>query len=147
MTRNDHQKGETDIDDRADIHFGTILGLEYLQAPAGNSHVELHIRKKHCNLHGTVHGGVIMSLLDVAGLRAGVPVGTAQVSAATVSINCNFLSAARHGEATSLMAKATVTKQGKSLFFSTISAYEMPSGKVIASGTGIYSLVRPKPSA
>ena len=47
------------------------LGLEFLQSDAGHGSVALQLTTRHLNSWNAVHGGVIMTLLDVAMAVAG----------------------------------------------------------------------------
>ncbi|MDD9893311.1 MAG: PaaI family thioesterase, partial [Gammaproteobacteria bacterium] len=46
--------------------FATLLGIEVISAENGNAVAEMTIKPEHHNGHGTVHGGVIFSLADIA---------------------------------------------------------------------------------
>ena len=121
-------------------HFGAMLGFEHVESSENTAVFKLKLRAEHCNLHGTVHGGVLMSLLDAAGLWAGAYRNGALSKASTAALNCNFLRGARWGQIVSLKAKGEVTKRGKSIYFSSIWVHAYPGGDLIASGQGVYSL-------
>ncbi|MFL5818168.1 MAG: PaaI family thioesterase [Conexibacter sp.] len=46
--------------------FATELGARLLDVEVGRARVELLAQERHCNDLGTVHGGVLFSLADVA---------------------------------------------------------------------------------
>ncbi len=121
----------------APAHFGALLG--YRMVDSGDDFVvlELDVRQEHRNLYGTVHGGVILALLDTAGLWAGARRNGKLVPASTAGINCNFLSAAKSDL---LQVRGEVVKRGRSLYFASSSAHAMPEGKLVATGQGVYSL-------
>ena len=110
-------------------HFGAMLGYEHLESPEGTAILELKLKQEHCNLHGSVHGGVLLSLVDAAGLWANAPKDGTIPAAATASVNCNFLRGARFGKVESLRAESRVDKRGRAVFFSTISVYAHPDRK------------------
>lgn len=120
-------------------HFGAILGFVHDKAPEGAAVIRLELQAGHCNLQGLVHGGVLMSLLDATGLWAGVPKDQTLPRSATVGMNCSFLKSVKLTEATALRAEASVTKQGRSLYFATISIFDEPNNNLIATAQGIYS--------
>ncbi len=121
-------------------HFGDVIGLKHLEAPEGSAIVELSIKPHLCNRYGTIHGGVIMSLIDAAGLWAGVPKAGVPSRTATVSLNCDFMRAAHFDSARTLRASADVIKRGRSLYFSSIIVRVSSDGPVIASGQGVYAI-------
>ena len=86
MRTHDHEPGTPST------HFGDVVGIEHREAPPGTSVLELRLLQQHCNRHGTVHGGVLMTLLDAAGMWAGAAPGEI-ATGATVSMSCSFLRA------------------------------------------------------
>ncbi|HAJ43867.1 MAG TPA: PaaI family thioesterase, partial [Alcanivorax sp.] len=51
--------------------FPALLGLEFLEWEEGRVVVGMQVDDRHLNLGGRVHGGVLATLLDVAGACAG----------------------------------------------------------------------------
>jgi len=128
-------------------HFGAMLGFERMDSPEDTALFELKLRPEHCNLYGTVHGGVVMSMLDAAGLWAGAYRDGALLKASTAALNCNFLRGARLGPVVSLKARGEVTKRGKSIYFCSSWVYAYPGDDLIASGQGVYALAPGEPLA
>jgi acyl-CoA thioesterase len=56
---------------RAAIPFLSDLGVEFLAADAGRATIALQLQARHLNSWNVAHGGVIMTLLDVAMAVAG----------------------------------------------------------------------------
>ena len=56
---------------RADLPFVNDLGVEFLAADAGRATIALQLHARHLNSWNVAHGGVIMTLLDVAMAVAG----------------------------------------------------------------------------
>lgn len=137
--------GEGNGGDAGERHFGAILGFVHEDAPAQRAVITLVVRPEHCNRKGTVHGGVLMSLIDAAGLWAGVEKGVVLPSVSTAGLNCSFLRGAS-SDTTSLRAEAEVTKRGRSTHFASISVYGLPERKLLATGQGIYSWSAPPKS-
>lgn len=74
------------------IPFLRLLGMQAEPAPAGESHLTLDLKPEHCNLLPAAHGGVIMTLLDVAMARAALSAPDAGASAVvTVEMSSRFL--------------------------------------------------------
>lgn len=124
----------------SNAHFGELIGLVHLPAPEGHALLEIAVEPALCNRQGVVHGGVLLTLLDVAGLWAGVPLNTTP-SAATVSLNSQFLHAARWREDLRLLARAEVIRKSRSLYFSSMSVFASNGGPAIASAQGVYHII------
>jgi len=88
------------------IHTDTLgKGTARLSVP-----VEAHLT----NSLGTVHGGVIMSLLDVALCTAARTLHPESVGVITINLSTSFIGA---GSGTTLYAEARVLKDGRSMSF------------------------------
>ncbi len=122
----------------ANANFGELLGFEYTELAPDRAVLSVPLRPALCNRFGGVHGGVIMSLLDTAGLWAGKAAQAPLPEAVTAALNCNFLRAARLADTTALRAEARVIKRGRSMYFSQIEVIAEPSGSVLASAQGVY---------
>lgn len=119
-------------------NYGDFIGAKHLEAPPQHALIEVEIRPVLCNRAGHVHGGVIMSLMDVAGCWAGVPWNAESPAASTVSFFCGFLNAANGKKISKLYAHAAVDKMGKSLYFSSMTVTADIDGPIVASGQGVY---------
>lgn len=79
----------------------------------GVNHIVLTATARHCNTHGIVHGGLMMTMIDLALVAA------AKVEAAdrfvTVSLNSEFVSAGHTGDL--IEARGTLIRRGRSLSF------------------------------
>jgi uncharacterized protein (TIGR00369 family) len=75
------------------ILFVKDLGVELADFEPGRSRVQLNVQPRHGNGSGVVHGGVLMTLLDVAMAMAtrGGPPGTS--GAVTVEMKTTFMQA------------------------------------------------------
>jgi uncharacterized protein (TIGR00369 family) len=106
---------------------------------AGEASFEIKIGPEHLNRHGTVHGGVLMAILDTAGLWAiSDPDGDVPPNAVTVSLNCSFVGRSEAGDST-IRATGRISKQGRRTYFSSIVAESHPSGQLVATAQGIYN--------
>lgn len=88
--------------------FRELVGLEQGERGDGCATMTLQASEQHLNPHGTVHGGVIATLVDSA-------MGSAVVSAGadapvTIEMKVTYLEPAQPG---GLRAEATVRKRGK----------------------------------
>lgn len=79
----------------------------------GSDHIVLQAAARHCNTHGIVHGGLMMTMIDLA------LVAVAKVEPedrfVTVSLNSEFIASGREGDL--IEARGTLTRRGRSLSF------------------------------
>ena len=75
----------------ADIPFIRELGVEFLSADSGTAVLALSIAPRHLNSWTVVHGGVLMSLLDVAMAMAGRSAFGAAGGGVTVEMKISFV--------------------------------------------------------
>jgi uncharacterized protein (TIGR00369 family) len=80
----------------------------------GTARLSLPVEKHLTNSLGTVHGGVIMSLLDVALCTAARTLHPESVGVITISMSTSFIDA---GSGARLYADARVLKDGRSMSF------------------------------
>jgi uncharacterized protein (TIGR00369 family) len=118
--------------------FGTHVGPLYIDArrvlaPRFAMLPEDH----HANAAGVVHGGMLMTLCDqVLGLTVRANAGTPAV--VTVSLNCQFVTAARPGNW--IEGWAEIVHRAGTLFF--IRGTLISAGLPILTGNGIWKQVR-----
>ena len=109
--------------------FGNYLGVKISEIKIAYAKCELAIREDFMNPHGTVHGGVIFTLADIA---AGTAASTYGQACTTLDAHIQFLAAAKKSHV--LYCEANEIKHGK-----TISVYETrmtdETGKLISTGT------------
>ncbi len=116
--------------------FHKTLDYTVLESGDGVVRIELTGHDRLRNRAGSyIHGGVLMSLMDIAGIMAGCSGSGETRGAVTVNLNCNFLSAAM-GE--TVHAEARVTRKGRSMFFCDCRVVDAGTGKLFAHGQGIY---------
>lgn len=123
------------------FHFGDVLSMRRIRAIAGEACFEIEIGPEHLNRHGTVHGGVLMAMLDTAGLWAiSDPDGDVPPKAVTVSLSCSFVGRSEVGD-TKILATGRISKHGRRTYFSSIIAESLPSGRLVATAQGIYNKI------
>jgi uncharacterized protein (TIGR00369 family) len=92
--------------------FAGRIGVHSETAEDGRSRLELQAGEEHLNPAGTVHGGVLATMVDAAmALAVRSTIAEGQVPA-TSQLTIAFLNAGRPG---ALVATASVRKQGKDL--------------------------------
>lgn len=93
-------------------------------------------REHHMNAAGSVHGGMLMTFMDVAMSRTSrVAAGARSLS--TVSLNCDFVAAGRLGDL--IEARVRVTRATRTLVF--MSCEVAAGDRVLATGTGLWRIV------
>jgi uncharacterized protein (TIGR00369 family) len=121
------------------IPFLKLLGLQQHAAEPGQSHIHLpELRDELCNLLPAAHGGVVMTLLDVAMARAATAQPDAPSSSVvTVEMSTRFVRPARGA----LTAKGRVLHAGGSLC--TCEAHVLDAGgALLASAMGTFKYWR-----
>jgi acyl-CoA thioesterase len=82
---------------RLSVPFIRELGVEFISGGEGRSVVALNLADWHLNSWSVAHGGVIMSLLDVAMAVAGRSLDTDAGGGVTVEMKTSFLQPAKAG--------------------------------------------------
>lgn len=118
--------------------FGTLGfekaldGMSLEEVEAGTATVSIPVSDAVCNMVGTLHGGAIATLVDVAGTIAIMSQDRDGRPGVTTDLNTSYFSAGRPGE--TILAKATALKNGKTLAFVTVDLVEAESGRLLAQG-------------
>ncbi|WP_138159962.1 PaaI family thioesterase [Peptoniphilus catoniae] len=115
-----------------DSRYAIHLGIKTTEIREGYGKVEVDLVEDHFNPVGSVHGGLIFSLADIAAGSASVSYGT---GTATVASNLNFVSAAVNSHR--IIAEAKVIKRGKKILVIDVKVYD-DKEKLLATGTFTY---------
>ena len=127
------------------VPFVDHLGARLLSCAEGASHVELDLAPHHCNSFGVAHGGVLMTLLDVAmahaarSLHAGEPDHGPGV--VTIEMKTSFM---RPGEGR-LSAQARLLHRSATLAFCEGSVFGA-DGHLCAHATATFKYLRKLPT-
>jgi acyl-CoA thioesterase len=100
---------------RDDIPFIKDLGIEFISADGGRSVLSLDLVARHLNSWSVAHGGVLMTLLDVAMAVAGRSLDPAAGGGITVEMKTSFLQPAKAGSR--LIASAHAFHRSSTLVF------------------------------
>ena len=100
---------------RNDIPFVKDLGIEFISAENGHALLALDLTPRHLNSWNVAHGGVLMTLLDVAMAAAGRTLDPAAGGGVTVEMKTNFLQPANAG--TRLLASGHAYHRSSSMAF------------------------------
>jgi acyl-CoA thioesterase len=82
---------------RLNVPFINELGVEFISAAEGRSLVALNLEAWHLNSWSVAHGGVLMSLLDVAMAVAGRTLNDGAGGGVTIEMKTSFLQPAKAG--------------------------------------------------
>jgi acyl-CoA thioesterase len=103
------------IDFRNDIPFIKDLGVEFISVENGRAVVALTLTARHLNSWSVAHGGVLMTLLDVAMAVAGRSLDPAAGGGVTLEMKTSFLQPANAG--TRLVASAHAFHRSSTMAF------------------------------
>jgi uncharacterized protein (TIGR00369 family) len=117
--------------------FGALVGYEIETPEPGIAVLKLPLQAHHRNRLGTVHGGVIMTILDAAGMWACNRAGEAP-GCPTVSLSCSFLKVVVPSEHGTLLARAELVRKGRRLYFVNIEA--LAGEDLVATAQAIYAV-------
>lgn len=111
--------------------FPALLSMELTDIGAGFAVFELEIEKKHMQLSGVVHGGVLASLIDTVAFWA-VYYGIEDPEAWLVSVDLklNYLAPAAAGK---LFSRGRQIKIGRRLCYADAEVFDA-GGKILAHG-------------
>lgn len=117
--------------------FRELTDYRLVRWEADEAVVTLEVEHKHLNRSGTLHGGMVATIIDAACGYAGVwgPSAEEMRSAVTLQLSTQFIAAAQAGQ--SLTARARRTGGGKTVFFSSCEVTD-EAGRVIARGEGTF---------
>ena len=122
------------------VPFLEHLGIRILDKTPGTVRLRLDPRPELENSWGSMHGGVLMTLLDVALASAGRSLDESCNGALTVEIKVNFIAAASGA----VLGVGRAQRAGRSLIFSE-GELTSEEGVLLAKATGTFKLLYPKP--
>ena len=123
------------------LPFIDHLGIERVQNSEGRALLALEIKPEHRNSWQAAHGGVIMTMLDIAmSLAARLHIHSAPGGLLTVEMNAKFISP---GMGYRLTAEGKVIGGGRSTLFCEAEVRD-EAGKLVAKGMGTLKPVRKK---
>jgi len=117
------------------VPFAELLGVRIVHREPGVARVELDARPDLMNSHQAAHGGVVMTLADIALAVAAMTLDPQSRGAITVELKVSFL---QPGTGT-LVAEGRCLRAGKSLCFSEGEVRD-GQGTLVAKALGTFSL-------
>lgn len=123
---------------RYDRGFAAHLGFEFLEWEPGRAVLGLEIQDWHLNLAGVLHGGILASLIDIAGAAAGsyCPYPGRIRKAITLSMTTTFTGQASAGV---VRAVGRCRAGGRRIFNSSVDILDADE-RLLAMGDGTYRL-------
>jgi uncharacterized protein (TIGR00369 family) len=115
------------------VPFSADLGIRVEKAEGGEATVTMDLQPRLLNNHGAGHGGVLMTLLDVAMANAALSRIDYAREVVTVDIHVGFLAASRGR----LVATGRATGGGRSICF-TEAWVEDETGAIAARAMGTF---------
>jgi len=112
-----------------------FLGFRLTTWREGFARLEMPVRGVHRNTVGFLHGGVISSLLDIAGAVAGNHGVSKEMVSVTVNLNVNFIAPHRSD---SVIAEGELIRMTNTLFFAQARLLDPKDNRLCATATGTY---------
>lgn len=124
--------------DNPTLYKGTyleFLGFKLIAWKQGYSKLEMPVRPEHRNTVGYLHGGVIASLLDIAGAVAGSFGISEKFVSVTINLNCNYMSPLQGNR---VIAEGELVRTTNTLFFAQAKILDADNKRLCATATGTY---------
>lgn len=125
------------------VPFNQDLGIELLESGEGRGSVALQLTPRHLNSWNAVHGGIIMTLLDVAMAVAGRSLDPSAGGGVTVEMKVSFLQPGLAGSR--LTAHGHAFHRSKTMSFCEGEVVDQ-DGRLIAKSLGTFKYIRKWPT-
>ena len=126
------------------IPFVAMLGLQLQRFENGESDLFLPYKAEHDNSFAVIHGGTLMTVLDVAMASAARSVD-AEKGVLTIEMKTSFMRPAKTTEGQHLVAKGLLLHRTKTMAFTDGKVYDA-EGQLCAHATGTFKYVKRTPS-
>jgi uncharacterized protein (TIGR00369 family) len=118
--------------------FTELVGTEVSSTEDSRAVVRLQAEERHLNPSGTVHGGVISTLIDVAMAEALNTITEEDEQPFTIQITVNYMKPGKPG---ALSSTAQVRKGGERITIVEAEVVQEDDDEVVALATGTYTPV------
>lgn len=122
-----------------DNPFWEHIHLEVLSSSNGTANVKCNVFESILNSSGTVHGGVLATLIDTSIGNAILSTLDSNQSTVTVDLNIKYIKPAR-GDA--LLAKASLSHKGGKLVFGSSEIFD--DNNLVAIGSATFMILNKK---
>lgn len=125
--------------------FNDMVGIRWVSWTDGEAVAEVELRPELLNRSGSLHGGVMCTLLDTVCARAGcwMPAGQVQRRCTTVSLTTNFLRGASSGV---IRATGRLRPGAGTQIFTAVGELADAEGRLLALAQGTFRY-RSRPAA
>jgi uncharacterized protein (TIGR00369 family) len=120
----------------AHIPFVHFCGIEPVSSEPGRTRLRVKLEDHHMNQLGIAHGGITMTLLDVA-LGTAARSGSDKSAVMTLDMQTQFIAPGRG----TLSAEGRIVKSGRSLVFVEADVHD-DMGTLVAKASGIFKSTR-----
>lgn len=118
------------------VGYNKYIGPLYRLPDEGGLHrFCFRVENRHMNCAGTVHGGMLMSLADIAMSRA-ARAGTDAQNSSTVSLSCDFVGPGKLADL--IEARVRVTRRTRTIVF--LSADITSGGRTLLVASGVWKI-------
>ena len=118
--------------------FTDLVGAEVVSTEEGRAVITIQAEQRHLNPSGTVHGGLISTLIDVSMAEALNTMTEEDEQPFTIQITVNYMKPGKPGTLTST---AQVRKGGERITIVEAEVLQEEDDEVIALATGTYTPV------
>lgn len=122
-----------------DIPFLNDLGVEFLSMGNGEAQIALNLEQRHMNSWMVTHGGITMTLLDVAMSLAGRSLDPDARAGVTIEMKTSFLQPAGHPGGR-IVAKGKAFHRSTTICFCEGEVWN--SDKLVAKAMGTFKYVK-----
>ncbi len=112
-----------------------FLGFRLTAWKEGSARLEMPVRPDHRNTVGFLHGGVIASLLDIAGAVAGSYGIADEIVSITINQNCTYMAPHRGN---TVVAEGELIRTTSSMFFTQSILRDPDNNLLCATAMGTY---------
>jgi len=116
-----------------------LIGPLYGRGEGRDLEIGLRVERKHCNARGTVHGGILATLADVALGYAMASSTRPPTGAVTANLSLDFAGTAKVGDW--LQSSVDIQKQGSRLAFA--NCYIAAGGERIVRASAVFLVTGP----
>ncbi|WP_455373192.1 PaaI family thioesterase [Limibacillus halophilus] len=143
MTQHRESPSEEQEGQEARSGFSRLTSYRLLAWREDEAEVGVTVEEQHINRSGVLHGGMLATLLDAACGYAGTYSADPEKPrrAFTLSLNCQFIQAAKLGER--LVARGVRSGGGKGVFFAR-AELRNEAGDLIGQGEGVFKYIAPR---
>jgi uncharacterized protein (TIGR00369 family) len=118
--------------------FTDLVGIEMVSTEEGRAVINIQAEQRHLNPSGTVHGGLIATLIDVSMAEALNTITEEDEQPFTIQITVNYM---KPGNVGMLTSTAQVRKGGERITIVEAEVVQEEDDEVIALATGTYTPV------